>query len=116
MSARPLAKRSSVARPALLGFAVFTLVLGAARAARAEEPAAGELTDAAFDAALAEAYGAKPDGKGFIPAVQKAAPRFRLLDAATEPGKGEWTVVTLNARGKRIDGVRFRVPEDERRD
>jgi hypothetical protein len=74
------------------------------------------LSDEAFDAALAAAYEAKPDGAEFIPSVQQAAPRFQLVDASTEPGQGAWTVVTLNARGKRIDGVRFRVPEGEKRD
>lgn len=120
------AGRAGLTRVALL-FAV--LLLGAPTGtALGEEPADGgasreappdaaaEVSDEAFDAALAAAYAAKPDGADFIPAVQKAAPRFRLVEPSTEPGQGVWNVVTLNARGKRIDGVRFRVPDGEKRD
>lgn len=78
------------------------------------QPAA--VTDDAFDAALEKAASAEPGSEEFVAALQSVAPRFEAIQPSTEPGAGAWNKVTLNARGKRVDAIRFRVPEGERRD
>ena len=84
-------------------------------AAWAAEPAPGpDITDAQFDKALTAAEKEK-QGPAFTTPLQSVAPRFREVPVAPEPGKPLWHKVTLNARGKRIDAVRFRVPEGEPR-
>ena len=102
-------KMNAVAWPAAV------LVLAAVTAAAAAEPAAGKaVIDEQFDKALAAAE-AQKQGPAFTGPLQSVAPRFREVPAAAEPGKPRWHKVTLNSRGKKIDAVRFRVPEGEPR-
>src|SRR5215204_3641225 len=85
----------------------------AAFAASAADPAAGPgITDAQFDKALAAAA-AETQGAAFTTPLQSVAPRFREVPTAPEPGKPLWHKLTLNARGKKLDAIRFRVPEGE---
>ena len=94
--------------------AVLALAL-AAFAARAAEPAAGPgITDAQFDKALTAAA-AEEQGAAFTTPLQSVAPRFREVPVSPEPGKPLWHKLTLNARGRKIDAIRFRVPEGEPR-
>jgi len=94
---------------AMLALAIATL------AASAAEPAAGPaITDAQFDQALTAAA-AQTQGAAFTTPLQSVAPRFREVPTSPEPGKPLWHKLTLNARGKKIDAVRFRVPEGEPR-
>jgi len=94
------------------------LFLGACAVALAAEPAshpAADVTDAQLDAALTAAEAAK-EGEAFTGPLQSVASRFREVVATTQPGQAMWHKVTLNARGKKLDAVRFRVPEGEPRD
>src|SRR5687768_12211546 len=94
--------------------AVLALAL-ATFAASAADPAAGPgITDAQFDKALTAAA-AETQGAAFTTPLQSVAPRFREVPTSPEPGKPLWHKLTLNARGKKIDAVRFRVPEGEQR-
>jgi hypothetical protein len=87
----------------------------AAIAASAADPAAGPgVTDAQLDAALAAAA-AEKQGPAFTGPLQSVAPRFREVPASLEPGKPLWHKLTLNARGRKLDAIRFRVPEGEPR-
>ena len=84
-------------------------------AASAAEPGSGtNITDAQFDAALAAAA-AEKQGPAFTGPLQSVAPRFREVPASPEAGRPLWHKLTLNARGKKLDAVRFRVPEGEAR-
>lgn len=83
-------------------------------AALAAPAAGGEITDAQFDTALAAAE-AQKQGPAFTTPLQSVAPRFREVPVAAEPGEPRWHKLTLNARGRKIDAVRFRVPEGEKR-
>jgi hypothetical protein len=78
------------------------------------QPAA--VTDEVFDAALEKAASAGPGSEEFVAALQSVGPRFEVIQPSSEPGAGAWRDVPLNTRGKRVDAVRFRVPEGERRD
>jgi hypothetical protein len=81
----------------------------------AADPAAGpEITDEQFDKALTAAA-AETQGAAFTGPLQSVAPRFREVPVSVEPGKSTWHKLTLNARGKKIDAIRFRVPEGEQR-
>jgi len=94
--------------------AVFVLAL-AALAASAADPAAGTgITDAQFDEGLTAAA-AQTQGAAFTAPLQSVAPRFREVPTSPEPGKPVWHKLTLNARGKKLDAIRFRVPEGEAR-
>ena len=73
------------------------------------------VSDAQFDEALAAAE-KQESGPSFTGPLQSVAPRFREVPVSTEPGKGVWHKLTLNTRGKKIDAIRFRVPEGEPRD
>lgn len=87
----------------------------AACAASAADPAAGlGITDAQFDKALTAAA-AETQGAAFTTPLQSVAPRFREVPVSPEPGKPQWHKITLNARGKKLDAIRFRVPEGEQR-
>ena len=87
----------------------------AAGAASAAEPAAGpEITDAQLDKALTAAA-AETQGAAFTKPLQSVAPRFREVPVSPQPGKPLWHKLTLNERGKKLDAVRFRVPEGEKR-
>ena len=94
------------------------VVLGlalAALTASGADPADGPgITDAQFDKALTAAA-AETQGAAFTGPLQSVAPRFREVPVSAEPGKPLWHKVTLNGRGKKIDAVRFRVPEGEAR-
>jgi hypothetical protein len=84
-------------------------------AASAGEPTPGAgVTDAQFDDALTAAA-AQTQGPAFTGPLQSVAARFREVPASPEPGKPLWHKLTLNARGRKIDAVRFRVPEGEPR-
>ena len=74
------------------------------------------VSDEAFDAALEKAAAAKPGMEPFVAALQSVAGRFTVIEPATEPAGGSFRAVELNTRGKKVDAVRFRVPEGERRD
>ena len=94
------------------------LFLGACAVALAADPAthpAADVTDAQLNAALTAAEAAK-EGEAFTGPLQSVAPRFREVVATTQPGQAAWHKVTLNTRGKKLDAVRFRVPEGEPRD
>jgi hypothetical protein len=94
--------------------AVLALVL-VAFAAPAAEPAGGpQITDAKLDQALTAAA-AQTQGAAFTAPLQSVAPRFREVPTSPEPGKPLWHKLTLNARGKKLDAVRFRVPDGEAR-
>jgi hypothetical protein len=94
--------------------AVLVLTL-AGFAALAADPAEGpEITDAQLDQALTAAA-AQTQGPAFRTPLQSVAPRFREVPTSPEPGKPVWHKLTLNARGKKIDAVRFRVPDGEAR-
>ena len=105
-------KMNAVVWPA----AVLVLAVVTAAASAAEPaPAAGKaVTDDQFDEALAAAE-AQKQGPAFTGPLQSVAPRFREVPVAAEAGKPRWHKVTLNGRGKKIDAVRFRVPEGEPR-
>ena len=77
---------------------------------------AASVTDETFDAALEKAAAAKPGSEPFVAALQSVAGRFTAVDPATQPASGAFRDVQLNARGKKVDAVRFRVPQGERRD
>jgi hypothetical protein len=74
------------------------------------------ITDESLDAALEKAAAAKVGEAEFRDALRSVAPRFEEVKASTETGKGEWTKLMLNARGKHIDAVRFRTPAGDPRD
>ena len=94
---------------AILALALATL------AAAAADPAAGpDITDAQFDKALTAAA-AQTQGAAFTAPLQSVAPRFREVPPGIEPGKPLWHKLTLNARGRKIDAIRFRVPEGDAR-
>jgi hypothetical protein len=94
--------------------AVLALALGAL-AACAGVPAAGrKITEARFDEALTAAA-AQTQGAAFTAPLQSVAPRFREVPTSPEPGKPLWHKLTLNGRGKKLDAVRFRVPEGDAR-
>ena len=98
--------------------ALILLILGTCGVALAAEPAtnpAADVTDAQLDAALTAAEAAK-EGEAFTGPLQSVAPRFREVVPTTQPGQATWYKVTLNTRGKKLDAVRFRVPEGEPRD
>src|SRR5687768_11830128 len=59
----------------------------------------------------ATAAAAETQGAAFTTPLQSVAPRFREVPTSPEPGKPLWHKLTLNARGKKLDAVRFRVPE-----
>lgn len=88
---------------------------GRAVAEPATQPSSANVTDAQFDEALAAAA-AEKEGPKFTEPLQSVAPRFREIPITTEPGKAAWHKLTLNARGKAIDAIRFRVPVGEPRD
>ena len=98
----------------LLPVAVLALALAAVAASAAEPGDGTEITDAQFDTALTAAA-AETQGAKFTEPLQSVAARFREVPVAPEPGKPLWHKVTLNRRGKKIDAVRFRVPEGEKR-
>jgi hypothetical protein len=94
--------------------AVLALTL-AAPAALAADPAAGpEITDKQLDQALTAAA-AQTQGAAFTTPLQSVAPRFREVPTSPEPGKLLWHKLTLNKRGKKLDAIRFRVPDGEAR-
>ena len=104
---------ATVLAMALLALALVNLAASAADPA--VDPAAGPgITDAQFDKALAAAA-VQTQGAAFTTPLQSVAPRLREVPASPEPGKPLWHKVTLNARGKKLDAVRFRVPEGEKR-
>ena len=89
--------------------------LAVALAAFAADPSAKvEITDAQFDKALTAAA-AETQGAAFTKPLQSVAPRFREVPTSPEPGKPVWHKLTLNARGKKLDAIRFRVPEGDAR-
>ena len=92
--------------------AVIACVSGVAEGQATTKPAIG---DAQFDEALAAAE-KQESGPSFTGPLQSVAPRFREVPVSTEPGKAACHKLTLNTRGKKIDAVRFRVPEGEPRD
>lgn len=100
--------------------AVFALALAFALwafAASAADPApagAAAVTDAQLDKALTAAA-AQTQGAAFTTPLQSVAARFREVPIAGEPGKPLWHKLTLNTRGKKLDAIRFRVPEGEAR-
>lgn len=94
--------------------AVLALGLAAAVAWAADPAAESAISDEQFDKALAAAA-AEKQGPAFTGPLQSVAPRFREVPVAPEPGKPLWHRLTLNGRGKKIDAVRFRVPEGEER-
>jgi hypothetical protein len=106
-----------------VALSVSVLLLGCASVTRgqtspavpASQPAA-DVSDAAFDRALADAAAAERGQAAFVAALQSVAPRFTVIEPATAPGQAAWQKVELNARGKRVDAVRFRVPDGPRRD
>ena len=111
---KPTMKTNRTSWPAAVLAPALALAL-AAFAASAADPAPGPgITDAQFDKALAAAA-AEKEGPAFTTPLQSVAPRFREVPTAAEPGKPLWHKLTLNARGKKIDAVRFRVPEGEKR-
>jgi hypothetical protein len=94
--------------------AVLALAL-ATFAASAAEPASGPgISDARLDKALTDAA-AQTQGAAFTTPLQSVAPRFREVPTSREPGKPLWHKLTLNTRGKKLDAIRFRVPEGEGR-
>ena len=102
---------------AVLALALVTVAASAAdpaAKAAADPAAAPEIADAQFDKALTAAA-AETKGLAFTKPLQSVAPRFREVPVSPEPGKPLWHKVTLNKRGKKLDAVRFRVPEGEPR-
>jgi hypothetical protein len=94
------------------------LFLGACAVVVAADPTtnpAADVIDAQLDAALTAAEAAK-EGEAFAGPLQSVAPRFREVVPTTQAGQATWHKVMLNARGKKLDAVRFRVPEGEPRD
>ena len=92
--------------------ALFALVVSVL--ARADEHPGP--SDEAFDAALGKAAAAKVGEADFRESLRSVALRFSQVKASSEPGKGEWSELTLNARGKRVDAIRVRTPAGEKRD
>jgi hypothetical protein len=90
------------------------LTLAAFAASAADQAAGHGITDAQFDKALAAAA-AETQGAAFTTPLQSVAPLFREVPTSPEPGKPLWHKLTLNARGKKLDAVRFRVPEGDPR-
>ena len=72
------------------------------------------ITDAQLDEALTHAF-AETSGPRFVEPLRSVAPRFREVPVSTQPGAAQWHKVTLNARGRQLDAIRFRVPEGEPR-
>jgi hypothetical protein len=98
--------------PRPVAMLALTLVAFAAFAADPATPP--EITDAEFDKALTAAA-AETQGAAFTTPLQSVAPRFREVPTSPEPGKPLWHKLTLNARGKKLDAIRFRVPDGEER-
>jgi hypothetical protein len=94
--------------------AVLALALAAVAASAADPESGAGVTDARLDEALAAAA-AQTQGKAFTGPLQSVAARFREVPTSPEPGKPLWHRLTLNARGKKLDAVRFRVPGGEKR-
>jgi hypothetical protein len=94
--------------------AVLALALAAFAAPGADSAGGRGVTDAQFDQALAAAA-AEKQGPAFTAPLQSVAPRFQEVPTASEPGKPHWHRLTLNTRGKKVDAIRFRVPEGEQR-
>src|SRR5688572_3939536 len=101
---------------------LFAAALVLARPARAQEAQPTTqpttqpvVTDAQFDEAMTRAF-AETTGERFAEPMRSVAPRFREVPVSTEAGKALWHKVTLNSRGRQLDGIRFRVPEGEARD
>jgi hypothetical protein len=111
---KPTTKTNRTFRPAAALAPALLLAL-AALAASAGDPAAGPVvTDAQFDQALTAAA-AQTQGAAFTTPLRSVAPRFREVPTASEPGKPLWHKLMLNTRGKKLDAIRFRVPEGEAR-
>src|SRR5687768_3793174 len=89
---------------------VLATCVGVVLAQESSTPAAS-ISDEAFDAALAKAASSEPGSADFVAALQSVAPRFAAVEPATQPASGTWHNVALNARGKKVDAFRFRVPE-----
>src|SRR5687768_12208134 len=86
--------------------------------AQIEAPAttAPAVSDEAFDAALETSAAAKAGTPEFVTPLQSVASRFTSIEPATQPASGAFRDVQLNTRGKKVDAIRFRVPEGEKRD
>ena len=108
--------RFATTKGARFACAFAVLLFAAAAVVHADDKASAPISDEAFDAALQTAAAAKTGEADFRDALRSVAPHFALVEASTEPGKGEWADLTLNARGKRVDAIRVRTPAGERRD
>jgi hypothetical protein len=73
------------------------------------------ITETQFDKALTDAVAETPGSAAFRKPLQSVAARFRQVAASLEQGKAQWHKLTLNARGKQLDAIRFRVPEGQPR-
>ena len=85
---------------------------GPAGARATSQPA---VSDAALNTAL-EAAQSTLFGPALDEILRSVASRFSSVTVSTEPGNPVWNKLTLNGPGKRIDAIRFRVPDGEPRD
>ncbi|MDB5356140.1 MAG: hypothetical protein JWN24_2593 [Phycisphaerales bacterium] len=69
-----------------------------------------------FAAALQEAASDATGQGNLVTALRSVAQRFQQIEVGTEPAKTRWQKVTLNAKGKGIDCIRFRTPKGARKD
>src|SRR5438094_783362 len=87
---------------------LLALSAGAA-VAPATRPMVVAIDDNAFDAALMKAR--DQEGAELQQTLAAVSSRFQSVDVCTSAGRNMWSIRTLNERGKRIDAVRFTVPE-----